>query len=252
MPSPFIHILFTLGYGTLFMYFTKGNFSALHCLVLTWNSFIGPDIGSFLRWSLIEVFPDIANIIMNWIHSSIGYILLVAPFMSIIFSKLSKIVIELIENNTNLKQMTFLSIWDCYLLSIAGCLFHFQIDHIFEENGRDKFYLWILSTGNFDDPHNILTVPSVFFVSLSTMFLVLGFSGIHLRYTKIPFIIKMKHTFLLFTVIIILYTIFLVISKYVLLYKAVVGEEADLGALVYIVIFHFLPILLCIKSINYD
>jgi hypothetical protein len=43
---------------------------------------------------------------------------------------------------------------------------------------------------------------------------------------------------------------FLVISQIVLGKKAVVGEEADLGVLIFIIGFHFLPFILCLLSIS--
>jgi hypothetical protein len=168
------------------------------------------------------------------------------------------------DDNAHTKQNTFLTFKDCYFLSIAGCLLHFQIDHIFEENGRDKFYLWILSTGNFDTSTNTpLSISCIFFVSLCTLSLVIGFSWIHIirnhqitnnnnSINKFSFHMKIKYTLLLFIIIIIIYFIFLVVSKYIFEFPAVVGEEADLGVLVYIMIFHFLPFYLCLQSISHD
>jgi hypothetical protein len=44
----------------------KGSFTPIHCLLLTLNGFIGPDIGSFTDQAMI------------WIHHSLQYIMLIA------------------------------------------------------------------------------------------------------------------------------------------------------------------------------
>ncbi|CAF4727571.1 unnamed protein product [Rotaria sp. Silwood1] len=265
MPSPFIHIGYALGFGTLIMLSTKGSFTVMHCLILALNGFVGPDIGAFIGWCFEITFPILADKAMSWIHHSIGYILIMAPLISFLSSRLSRKIVnwkytkslstEL--SNVNIEQtsknIVSLNMKECYLLAIAGCLLHFQLDHIFEEDGQDKFYRWILSTGYFKKPMLPLSSLSVIFVGLSTFALFFGFAWIHVfssSLSKQSLKTRLKNTLALFVLVFSLYFIFLIISIIILKKKAVVGEEADLGVLVFIIDFHFLPFILCLLSIH--
>ena len=105
------------------MLLTKGCFTAVHCLILSLNAFFDPDIESFLGRCFGSIFPQLADSVMIWIHQEIGC-----------FYNCTRICFHL---SSVLKKIGFKS---CYSLCIAGCLLHFQIDHIFEENGQDKLY----------------------------------------------------------------------------------------------------------------
>ncbi|CAF1151871.1 unnamed protein product [Adineta steineri] len=265
MPSPVVHISFALGFGTFIMTLTKGSFTAIHCLILSLNAFFGPDIGTFLGWCLSITFPALADQAMAWIHDSIGYIIIIAPIQAILCSKLSKKFIDWKYSrsfNNDLddvnieqinKNLISLNIKDCYLLAVAGCILHFQLDHIFEENGQNKLYLWILSTGYFTKPTPPFLPLSVIFVGVCTCTLFFGFAWIHLfssTISKQTLTIKLKYTFSLFLAIFSIYISYLFISQIILGKKAVIGEEADLGVLTFIIIFHFLPFILCLLSIH--
>jgi hypothetical protein len=261
MPSPVIHIGYALGFGSLIMTSTKGSFTPIHCLLLSLNGFIGPDLGSFISWCFSVTFPLIADQAMTWIHHSLGYIVLIAPIIAFLSSRLLKKMINWKStrslNGGDLDQThrnsMLLSMKDCYFLSVAGCLLHFQIDHIFEENGQDKFYQWILSTGYFTKPTPPLLPFSVVFASLSTLALFIGFAWIHLfssSISKQSLSIRLKYTLTLFIIVFTFYLIFLIISQIILGNKGVIGEEADLGVLVFIIGFHFVPFILCLLSIS--
>ncbi|CAF3563659.1 unnamed protein product, partial [Rotaria sp. Silwood2] len=266
MPSPVVHVAYALGFGTLNMISTKGSFTALHCLILALNGFFGPDIGAFIGWCFAVTFPMVADTVMSWIHHSVGYILIIAPIISFLTSRLSKKIIiwkctefsnnDLVSGHmeqTNRNNMS-LNMKQCYLLAVAGCLLHFQLDHIFEENGQDNFYQWILSTGYFKKPTPPLSPLSVIIVGLSTLTLFFGFAWIHLfasSISKQSLKIRIKYTFTLFLIVISLYFSFLIISKIILKKEAVIGEEADLGVLVFIIGFHILPFILCLLSISH-
>ncbi|UJR20255.1 hypothetical protein I4U23_023386 [Adineta vaga] len=255
MPSPVIHVGYALGYGTLLMTATKGSFTASHCLLLAINGFFGPDIGPFIGWCLSIVFPSIADTAMTYIHDTRGYILLIAPLIAILSSKILK---KLSHSKTNMdieysnSNLIALNKKNCYLLSIAGCLLHFQIDHIFEENGQDKFYQWILSTGYFKKPTPPFLPLSVVFVGACTLILFLGFIWIHLlssSLSKETLSVRLNYTFVLFFVVSMIYLVYLGIVQILLKKTAVIGEEADLGVLIFLILFHFLPFILCLLSI---
>jgi hypothetical protein len=227
MPSPVIHIGYALGFGSLIMTSTKGSFTPIHCLLLSLNGFIGPDLGSFIGWCFSVTFPVRADQAMTWIHHSLGYIVFIAPIIAFLSSRLLKKMINRKSTrslNVDLDQthrdLVPLSMKNCYFLSVAGCLLHFQIDHIFEENGQDKFYQWILSTGYFTKPTPPLLPFSVVFASLSTLGLFIGFTWIHLfssSISKQSLSIRLKYTLILFVIIFSSYLIFLIISQIICL-----------------------------------
>jgi hypothetical protein len=155
------------------------------------------------------------------------------------------------NNNTDAEKWSFLSVKQCYFLAVAGCLLHFQVDHIFEGNGEDDFYRWILSTGYFTKPTPPLSPLTVIFVGFTTCALFFGFSWIHLfssSLAKQPLTIRLRYTFYLFSSVLSVYICFLVVSQSILKKIAVVGEEADLGVLIFLIVFHFSPFLLCLLS----
>ncbi|RVW52836.1 hypothetical protein CK203_076576 [Vitis vinifera] len=107
----------------------------------------------------------------------------------------------------------------CLLLISAGSLSHFFLDHLFEENGHSSMYTWILSTGWWKNraPVNPDAVVVVGFLCAS---LIGGFMYINSQ-------------------------IYWVNPR-----RAAVGEEADLGVLVFLAIYFFLPHTFCIMSMN--
>ena len=261
MPGPVVHIGFSLGFGTLIMASSKGSFTPAHCLILAFNSFLGPDLGSFAEWSLKKTFPNVAGLAMSWIHHSVGYALICGPLMAVLSSSLlRKIVLRkranaltmnLESKTTESEPLSFLSVKQCYLLAIAGCLLHFQVDHVFEEDGRDPLYRWILSTGYFSKPTPPLSPIAVMFVGFCTCVLFFGFAWIHLFSSSLSeqsLVLRLRYTFYLFSALFTIYICFLAVSQIILDQIAVVGEEADLGVLIFIIVFHFSPFILCLLS----
>jgi len=51
-----------------------------------------------------------------------------------------------------------------------------------------------------------------------------------------------RYTSVLFAIVFSFYLLYLLISQIILETKAVVGEEADLGVLIYIIVFHFFTV----------
>lgn len=266
MPSPVIHLTHALGFGTFIMASTKGTFTALHCLILAFNALFGPDIGAFFGWCLSTTSIVLARAAMDYIHHSLGYVLLIAPLLAILSAKLSRKLhrwqsdasapIDLGDVNASLARShgMSLAVKDCYFLAIAGCLLHFQIDHIFEENGQDKLYRWVLSTGYFTSPTPPLLPASVVLVGGCTLILFVGFAWIHLfspTLSKQVLSVRLQYTCALLFAVCALYGVILAFAQLVLQKKAVVGEEADLGVLIFIFGFHFLPAVLCLLSIRH-
>ena len=232
---------------------TKGAFTPMHCLILAFNGFLGPDIGSVLYWYFEVSHPSFAHYAIQILHNVVGYTILIAPWLSLIIYHVSKRILAFkaaddIHLDATCRPLTYK---DCYFLAIAGCLFHLNIDHIFEEDGKDQFYRWILSTGYFIQPTPPISLVSLMICISCTLCLVYGFVWIHITSTiisKQSFPTRMKYTFDLFIMVFALYSVYLYISHIAFGQEAVVGEEADLGIIVFIFVFHFCPILLCLRT----
>ncbi|KAK4370839.1 hypothetical protein RND71_010314 [Anisodus tanguticus] len=152
----------------------------------------------------------------------------------------------------------------CLFLAAAGSLSHFFLDHLFEsdllnqmaerdreeENGKSTMYTWILSTGWWEGRAPI-NPDAVGVVCILCCCLIAGFIYINrvkpLKLLKLRVINSVK----LMLVIASLYCLWCASQVYLVRpRRPAVGEEADLGVLVFMAIYFFLPHWLCILSMN--
>lgn len=138
----------------------------------------------------------------------------------------------------------------CLLLISAGSLSHFFLDHLFEENGHSSMYTWILSTGWWKNraPVNPDAVVVVGFLCAS---LIGGFMYINRLKPSKSIKKQTSQSVKLIVIIATLYCLWCASQIYwVNPRRAAVGEEADLGVLVFLAIYFFLPHTFCIMSMN--
>lgn len=140
----------------------------------------------------------------------------------------------------------------CILLVAAGSLSHFFLDHLFEENGETTTYKWILSTGWWEEGGAPNKPEAVIVVGILCGWLIFGFIYIN-RVMRDKSIIDKRTTI---TVKHILGTVFvycLWCSSQIYLRRPpqpAIGEEADLGVLIFLVVYFFLPHTLCILAMD--
>ena len=136
------------------------------------------------------------------------------------------------------------SIHDAWELTVAGGLSHFFLETLFEENGNTELYRLILSTGSFDSNEiPPLTIIVVGFVCVLVLYVFL--TGWRRKNNPYEANVIMKNLLKLCIV----YLLYCSVSKYILL-RSPVGEEADLGVLLFLMFFHFLPVYLCLRCAN--
>ncbi|XP_060170395.1 uncharacterized protein LOC132601309 [Lycium barbarum] len=250
MPGPGPHMMYTLGSGLGLMSVSNGRFSPHHCLTYSINAFFGPDIGSFSEWltSTLGLGSALGYAIEPWIHDPFYYILILGIPMSMLYSEASKFLLKkgLLDSVSGVA----LTRKQCLFLAAAGSLSHFFLDHLFEENGKSTMYTWILSTGWWEGRAPI-NPDAVVVVCILCCCLIADFIYINrvkpLKLLKLRVINSVK----LMLVIATLYCLWCASQVYLVRpRRPAVGEEADLGVLVFMGIYFFLPHWLCILSMN--
>ncbi|KAH9611771.1 hypothetical protein KSS87_009035 [Heliosperma pusillum] len=223
MPGPGPHMMYAFGSGLGLMKASNGRFSPHHCLCYAINAFFGPDIGSFFEWlrSTLGLTSTFGSTFADIIHHPIYYVIILGFPFSLLYSLASRVALS------------------------KGIL-----DSLSGENGHSSTYTWILSTGWWIDRAPI-NPDAVVVVGLLCTSLVVGFIYIN-RPRPAKFInMQLNQSVKLIIIIASLYCIWCVSQIYLLKpRRPAVGEEADLGVLVFLCVYFALPHYLCIKSMN--
>ncbi|KAK7389045.1 hypothetical protein VNO78_23877 [Psophocarpus tetragonolobus] len=251
MPGPGAHMMYAMGCGLGMTSMSNGRFSPHHTVVYTVNAFFGPDIGCFSEWvgSLFGGSADaFGSSLSHLIHDPFLYVLLLGIPLSFLYSRLSSYLLQthLLDSLSRLPLTRI----QCFFLISAGSFTHFFLDHLFEENGKTTMYTWILSTGWWQSraPVNPVAVVVVGFLCVC---LIGGFVYLNRASASISIKNKSYQSMLLIISIAILYCFWCAIQIYwVSPRRPAVGEEADLGVLVFLAIYFFLPYSLCIMSMS--
>ncbi|KAF8378309.1 hypothetical protein HHK36_029648 [Tetracentron sinense] len=250
MPGPGPHTMYALGSGLGLMRLSDGRFSPHHCIVYAINAFLGPDLGSFSEWltSTLGVAQSLGSVIMEAIHHPFYYILILGLPFSVLYSWVSRVLLQ--KGILNSVSGVPLTRRQCLLLVSAGSLSHFFLDHLFEENGHSSVYSWILSTGWWKSRASV-NPDAVVVVGFLCTCLFGGFIYIN-RVKPVKSIGKQSsQSMKLILIIASLYCLWCASQIY---WRnppqPAVGEEADLGVLVFLAIYFFLPHSLCISSMN--
>lgn len=250
MPGPGPHMMYALGSGLGLMGVSGGRFGPHHCLTYAINAFFGPDVGSFTEWltSTVGLGSTVGAVAEDLVHHPFYYPLILGLPLSLLYSSASRFALKrgFLDSSSGVP----LSKWQCFLLISAGSLSHFFLDHLFEENGHSTMYTWILSTGWWIDRAPI-NPDAVIVVGFLCTCLIAGF--VYINRVKSPKSIKTQHiqSVKLILTIGCLYCLWCVSQIYVVTpRRPAVGEEADLGVLVFLSIYFFTPHYLCIKSMN--
>ncbi|XP_034673880.1 uncharacterized protein LOC117905088 isoform X3 [Vitis riparia] len=224
MPGPGPHMMYALGSSLGLMSTSNGRFSPHHSLAYAINAFFGPDLGSFSEWltSTLGFGHSFGSALADVIHDPFFYIVILGLPLSFLYSWLSRVLL----------QRGFLD-------SVSG------------ENGHSSMYTWILSTGWWKNraPVNPDAVVVVGFLCAS---LIGGFIYINSRLKPSKSIKKQtSQSVKLIAIIATLYCLWCASQIYwVNPRRAAVGEEADLGVLVFLAVYFFLPHTFCIMSMN--
>ncbi|KAF7838347.1 uncharacterized protein G2W53_006829 [Senna tora] len=255
MPGPGPHMMYAMGSGLALTAVSNGRFSPHHTLTYALNAFFGPDIGSFSEWlaSLVGGLPDdsVGSRLPDLIHHPLYYILILGAPLCFLYSRISAFLLR-----NQLLDSVFkvpLSRKQCFLLISAGSFTHFFLDHLFEENGHSTTYTWILSTGWWEGRAPI-NPDAVVVIGFLCTCLFGGFFYINRSYRVTPpnYVKKKSHRSLLLVLFIAtLYCLWCASQIYLINpRRPAVGEEADLGVILFLAVYLFLPHGLCIMSMH--
>ncbi|CAI9753924.1 unnamed protein product [Fraxinus pennsylvanica] len=250
MPGPGPHMMYALGSGQALMSISNGRFSPQHCIFYAINAFFGPDMGSFAEWltSTIGLGRTFGSSIEPWIHDPFYYCLILGFPLSVFYSWASRFFLHkgILDSFSGVP----LTRRQCFLLVSAGSFSHFFLDHLFEENGHSSMYMWILSTGWWKSRAPI-NPDAVLVISLLCTTLIGGFIYINKVKPVKSFRKQSQQSLRLLLTVASLYCLWCVSQIYLITpRRAAVGEEADLGVLVFLGIYFFFPHWLCILSMN--
>ncbi|KAL1371632.1 hypothetical protein HN51_001868 [Arachis hypogaea] len=251
MPGPGAHMMYAMGSSLALTTVSNGRFSPHHTLTYTINAFFGPDIGSFSEWlgSLFGGPADaVGSAMATLIHHPLFYVVILGLPLCVLYSRVSSYLVHnhLLDSVSRVP----LTRMQCFLLISAASFTHFFLDHLFEENGKTTTYTWILSTGwwesrapNYPD--------AVIVVSILCASLIGGFFYLNRANATNSIKNKSYQSMLLILSVASLYCLWCAIQIYwISPRRPAVGEEADLGVLVFLAVYFFLPYGLCIMSMH--
>ncbi|MBA0857347.1 hypothetical protein Goshw_010995 [Gossypium schwendimanii] len=290
MPGPGPHLMYAMSSGLALTHLTRGRFSPHHTLTYTLNAFFGPDIGSFSEWLTSVLFLDssVLAFLADSIHHPVYYVLILGLPLCLFYSWASGVLVKrsLLDSVSGVP----LSRKQCLLLISAGSFSHFFLDHLFEvnfrdsffhdmwlivsdlfiprflkmdnravvglgnsldfENGKSSMYTWILSTGWWINRAPV-NPDAVVVVGFLCTCLIGGF--IYINRVGLPKSTRKQsyQSMKLIMIIASLYSFWCASQIYwANPRRPAVGEEADLGVLVFLATYFLLPHGLCILSMN--
>nr|XP_043617714.1 uncharacterized protein LOC122589485 [Erigeron canadensis] len=250
MPGPGPHMMYALSTGVGLMSISNGRFSPHHCIIYSLNAFFGPDIGSFAEWltSTIGLAGLFGSSVETYIHDPFFYTLILGIPFSLLYTRVSKFFVS--KSYLDSISGVGLSVKQCLLLISAGSLSHFFLDHLFEENGHSTMYTWILSTGWWEGRAPV-NPDAVVVIGLLCTCLIIGFIRINRIKPEKSIRKQSINSTKLIIVIASLYCVWCVSQIYfVNPPRPAVGEEADLGVILFLAVYFFLPHSLCIMSMH--
>ncbi|PWA55319.1 hypothetical protein CTI12_AA429570 [Artemisia annua] len=250
MPGPGPHMMYALGTGQALMSISNGRFSPHHCIIYALNAFFGPDIGSFAEWltSTVGLGHVFGSSVETFVHDPLFYVVILGLPLSLLYARVSRFFV----NRGYLDSVTGvgLTVKQCFLLISAGSLSHFFLDHLFEENGHSTMYTWILSTGWWEGRAPV-NPDAVVVIGFLCTCLIIGFIQINRVKPEKSIRKQSTNSAKLLIAIASTYSLWCVSQIYLVNpRRPAVGEEADLGVIVFLAVYFFLPHSLCIMSMN--
>ncbi|KAL1153727.1 hypothetical protein V6Z11_A09G196300 [Gossypium hirsutum] len=223
MPGPGPHLMYVMSSGLALTHLTRGRFSPHHTLTYTLNAFFGPDIGSFSEWLTSVLFLDssVLAFLADSIHHPVYYVLILGLPLCLFYSWASGVLVK-----------------RSLLDSVSG------------ENGKSSMYTWILSTGWWINRAPV-NPDAVVVVGFLCTCLIGGF--IYINRVGLPKSTRKQsyQSMKLIMIIASLYSFWCASQIYwANPRRPAVGEEADLGVLVFLATYFLLPHGLCILSMN--
>ena len=240
------HLIYGFTLGLLLLWVSDRKFSIQRVMVFGVNSWFGPDIGALI-WYITRGQSDVVSYwVLLLIHNPYHFPLTFGLPLAYLWHKGTRLSTERDQNGLHIvkDETKSLSVWQCFVLVTAGSYSHFLLDYIFDANGWQPEYRWVLSTGAWNGTAYFdawLIIP----VLLTTGFILL------FLYVNNPPNPRLQKRQLFFSALVLfVFTAMYLLYLWIRIQHGLpaIGEEADFGVVTFLSIFLFFPIFLCILS----
>ena len=252
MPGP-AHLIYGFTLGLIFWKMSSGRFSHRHVFIYGVNTYFGPDIGAVIWFATRNLLnAEQEAIIIYLFHNPYTFPLVLAIPLAFAYRYFSRIDLERGNGKFNLKikSRPELSFIQCYLLISAGGFSHFFYDFIFDANGQSSTFRWVIDTGYMGMPQEAWIDAGIIIVVVLMAFLLIGYMMINGTHNPAPPTQKLRQSTILVISVTALYVIYLSIRLAIWPEIPAIGEEADLGVVIFAAGFIFLPMGLCVTSMH--
>lgn len=246
MPGGPAHLLHGFGMALLLSKATNGRFAPPHAVIYGISNYLGPDLGTWGGWfkDNFTALPGIVSSAMDYLHHPVGFVCIFSLPLAVLFNRFPWHMFAL-------DHCPKPSATGCWFLIVAGGLSHFFLETLFEENGQTDLYRTILGTGAFEEP-NVNDIP-LWVIIVVGMFC-LAIPGVYIHAFgfaegKNSFESQWRRAASGLSQWTALFVTYFALCRYGL-DVAPVGEEADLGVIMFMILFIFSPLWLCLRSIE--
>ncbi len=250
MPGP-AHLIYGFALGLIFWKLSSGRFSHRHVFTFGVNCYYGPDIGAVLWYVTRNLLTsDQEQILLLLFHNPYTFPIVLALPLAFGYRAFSRVDIGRVNGwkHIVLNPKPELSLVQCYLLITAGGFSHFLYDFIFDANGQSATFRWVIGTG-FWETEAWFDAGIVVVILLVTL-LITGYMLINNALHQVPPSKRLVQSSALVIVIAALYVTYLAIRLAIWPELPAVGEEADLGIVIFTAVFLFLPMVLCTAAMH--
>lgn len=241
MPA-LVHSFLALAIVLFFKFLRPEKITWPHIIVFSAASYIGPDIGSTFWFMVTSLGGDWGWIFLLIFHNPFSFTIIsfllafpVSYLTRIALINEKKLSIEFLENS-------HLDYSQCVLLLAGGGFIHFLLDYNFHEAGHTKWYWWIIETGYWENPYLDWWVV----IPLTCFILLFGVMYYVIKEQKMNPMQEIRLVVKIFIICSTIYTIYLTIRH--LMGLAPIGEEPDLGIMIFMTLFLIWPLVLFLWS----
>lgn len=237
MPA-IVHSFLALWIVLIFKFLRQDKITWPHVILFSFISYLGPDFGVIL-WQIVNLSGGSWGKIFLIIFHNPFTFALTSLLLAFFFRYITRISFVKIDG----KFVTFLDeplldYFQCYLLLTAGGFFHFFLDYSFHDAGYAAWFWWVIGTGYWIDPYidGWIIIPYLCFIILFVIMI--------LVYKKGNFQPKQEFKTVLIVTMICTLIYFIYLAIRYRLGLDPIGEEPDLGIIVYMLLFLILPLVL--------
>jgi hypothetical protein len=213
--------------------------------VFGFNNYFGPDIGAVIWFLTKGINNDLSYWILFLFHNPYVFPFTLGLPLAYLWRKLTQLSMDTVDGKKKIVKIkeNQLSLEKCFMLVVAGGFSHFFIDYLFDGAGRSKTFLWVINTGYWNDPYfdAWIIIPIILLIGFILIFL-----QINKNRNEATRYEEWKKSVILLIIYIVLFEIYLGVR--ISMGLPALGEEADFGVIIFLGVFLFFPLILCLLS----